>query len=160
MELIPRETSSGDTEYYLIDPENRREVDVKNIVFEEIVNECHWIDEEQTFIEVHYYDWDNSELIAIVNNQGEMLRKSILDIVEYLVEYKLFIIVQLGDHLGEDRFDYMADEEDHLYAVINQFGEYVIEPQPFVIEYNDFDNVFEYGEGESVLRIDVMGKPA
>lgn len=159
MELIPRETAEGETEYYLIDTENRRETDVKNIVYEEIVNECHWLDEEHQFIEVHYYDWDNNELIAIVNSEGELLRKGILDIVEYVLEYKLFIIVQLGDDLGVDRFDYMADEEDHLYAVINRFGEYVIEPQQEVISYNDYENVFEYGEGEEMVKVDVMGNP-
>ena len=123
MELITRETSTGDTEYFLFDPQSNREADIKTIICEEIINECNWLDADDRFMEVRYYDWDENELSAIINSDGELLRKGIVEITNFIPPYKHFIILQTGDDLGIARFDYQADEEDQLFAVINEIGE-------------------------------------
>ena len=153
MELITRETSTGDTEYFLFDPQSNREADIKTIICEETINECNWLDADDRFMEVRYYDWDENELSAIINSDGELLRKGIVEITNFIPPYKHFIILQTGDDLGIARFDYQADEEDQLFAVINEIGEYIVEPQPEEVTYNDYDDLYEYGE----IKVDISG---
>ena len=160
MEIITRENAEGENEYFLMDADQQKETDVRLLIFEEIVNDCQWLDEENRFILVEYYDWDNNELLAIVNANGELIRKGISEVIEFVTEHGMFIIMQIGDNLGEERFDYMAEEEDHVYGVINLNGDYIIDPQPEPIEYNDYEGVFELGKGDEAVKIDLVGKPA
>ena len=159
-ELVNRENAEGETEYFLISPELKKEIDLKTIIYEEIINDCNWLDEEETFLEVQYNDWDNNEMVALVSAGGELLRKGIKHVVEYIPTNRLFIIAQTGDSLGEERFDYMTDEDDHVYAVINQYGEYVISPQHEEITFDDYENIFEIGIGENYARYDLLGNVA
>ncbi len=157
VDIVIRETPEGEVIHYLLD-EDEREFDLRGLLFEDEVTDCDWLDEEQRFLVAAYNDWEGNANFAILSLHGELLRKGIRQIRQYIPEQRLFIIEQTGASLGEDRFDYQAEEDDILFAVMNDTGDYVIEPQPEQIFYNEQETAFGVGSGQEWIIYDLKGK--
>lgn len=155
--IIIRETNEGEVIHYLV-TEDGREFDLRGVLFEDEVTDCDWFDEEERFLVASYNDWDGQSNFAILSLHGELLRKGIRQIRQYIPEHRLFIIEQTGSSLGEDRFDYQAEEDDVLFAVMNDTGEYVIEPQTEQIYFNDQESVFGVGSASEWIIYDLKGQ--
>jgi hypothetical protein len=113
-----------------------------DLALNEGISECYWIDESRQFIIVEYYDWDTNELTAIVNRSGQIIRKGIYSIEEYLEKYKLFIIIIAGLGLADEAFEYNLAYDDTKMAVINQFGDFQIFPYYDVVTFDEDENLF------------------
>lgn len=157
VDIVIRETPEGEVIHYLLS-EDEREFDLRGLLFEDEVTDCDWLDEEQRFLVAAYNDWEGKSNFAILSLHGELLRKGIRQIRQYIPEQRLFIIEQTGASLGEDRFDYQAEEDDILFAVMNDTGNYVIEPQPEQIFYNEQETAFGVGSGQEWIIYDLKGK--
>ena len=113
-----------------------------DLALDEGISECYWNDETRQFIIVEYYDWDTNELIAILNRNGQIIRKGIKSIEEYLEKYKLFIISIAGLGLGDEAFEYNLAFDDTKMAVINQFGDFHIFPYYDDVSFDEEENLF------------------
>ena len=94
------------------------------------ITECEWLDEGHRFIQVNYSDWDSRELIAIMNVQGEIIRKGILSVEEVLDKPQLFIVQMSGAAMDSEAavFEFGLAADDWKMAVLDEYGEFIIEP--------------------------------
>ncbi len=113
-----------------------------NTLFDDSVADCSWIDDDHEFLRVDYYDWDSNELTALVDSEGDIIRKGILNVEEYLPEHGLFILEMSGFGMGDEARDYDLESDDTKMAVINRFGKFIIPPEYDRIFFEPDDNQF------------------
>jgi hypothetical protein len=133
-----------------------------NDLFDDGVSDFRWIGEDHEFLNVGYSDWDSSEFTAIVNTDGEILRKGILEIDEYVREHALFVVRMSGFGMHDEALDYDMQSDDEKIAVINRFGDFVIGPEYDSIVYEPEENLFYawygYGSNEIEHKFTLDGK--
>jgi hypothetical protein len=120
-----------------------------NKLFDDSVAECSWIDDDHKYLRVDYYDWDSNELTALVDSEGDIIRKGILNVEEYLPEHGLFIVEMSGFGMGDRARDFDLEDDDSKMAVINRFGDFVIKPEYRSIIFEPEENLFYAGSGYS-----------
>jgi hypothetical protein len=120
-----------------------------NKLIGEGISECRWQDEKQKILIVEYIDWDSNELIAIVTKDGQIIRKGIRSIEEYIDKYGVFIIIISGFGLGNEAPIYDLDEDDWKMAAINKYGEFIIPPKFDRINFDEDDNIL-YAENYGI----------
>jgi hypothetical protein len=112
-----------------------------DIAINEGISECYWIDESKKFMVVEYYDWDTNELIAIVNWRGQIIRKGISSIEDYIEKFNLFIISISGLGMGDDAFAFDMESDDIRMAIIDQYGDFYINPLYDSLNYYEDEDI-------------------
>jgi len=113
-----------------------------NKLFDDTICECDWLDDKHKFLQVMYSDWDSNELFAIVNTDGEIIRDAIRSVEEYIEKPQLFIVEMSGFGLGSEASEHDLSADDWKMAVINRYGEFVIEPIYPKIYFEDEESTF------------------
>lgn len=111
-------------------------------ILDHSVSDCNWVDEDHEFLDVFYSDWDSSEFSAILNKNGDVLRKGILEIAEYVKEHALFVVRMSGFGMHDEARDYDMESDDEKMAVINRFGGFVVPPEYDRLGFEPDDNLF------------------
>ena len=128
----------------IIDSTNNIIADLSKTSNEEII-EADIIDDN--FIEGHYTSYTTDyECIALFDNAGKLIRKGIYSIENYIESRKEFIILVVAQE-GEyyEFYRNYRDAPDFLHCVIDELGDYIIEPTTKNIEYleeNDKYSIF------------------
>ena len=131
-----------------------------NLLFDDCVSECEWLDDGHKLVQVMYSDWDSRELVAIVNTNGEILRKGINSIEVVLEKQKRLIVDMSGFGMGDDASDYFLEQDDTRMAVIDWHGDFVIDPLYYSIWFEETENMF-YAEDTNgnELMFSIDGEP-
>lgn len=111
-------------------------------LFDHHVLECNWIAEDKKFLEVMYGNWEGSELWAIVDCNGNIVKKSLREINEYIPAFDVFLVIMCRFDMEDDAHLYFLDGEDDKVAVINRCGDYIVEPTNSHVYFDDEDNTF------------------
>ncbi|MDJ1497663.1 hypothetical protein QNI19_32285 [Cytophagaceae bacterium DM2B3-1] len=130
-----------------------------NQLFDDHIFDCQWLDEKQTYLKVFYTDWDSNELCAIVNPDGKIIRKGIRSLKGYIEKYQLFIVEMSGLAMGSEAINYLLSEFDWKMGVVNQRGEFIINPAYDSIRF-DHDQELFYVNGGRFPWFDRFGKLA
>ena len=108
--------------------------------------ECSWIDEERKYIEL-FYSFMDYEVFAIVNSWGNLICASLREITEYIEEEEAFI-VEICDIDEIDRYNefFWSVDAVSLTAVINHFGNFIVEPTKSRVYYVEDEKLFFEGD--------------
>lgn len=130
-----------------------------NKLFKDEVLDCEWLDCNEDFLLVMYSDWDSNELYAIVDTNGVIIRDAIRSI-ECCVESANLIIVEMsGFGMGDEAAEYHLAADDWKMGVINQYGEFIIDPKYLTIYFDEQENVFCAGNHSGdELRYTIEGE--
>lgn len=113
-----------------------------NKVLEEEISECTWLGKKSSILEVCYCDWDSMELTAILNDNGQIIKKGVVSIDTYIEEEGLFVVSFSGYGLGEEALNYSLAIDDCKMAVIDTYGRFIIGPIYNKIEFDENENIF------------------
>lgn len=120
------------------------------------ISQCDWLDNDHRFLVVMYHEWDSSEHFAIVDNSGDIVKRGVREIREYVKEHNLFVLRFSGFGIGEAEARYYSIEpDDWKMGVVRGSGEFVIEPVHDSIVF-DADQQLFIVDGEH--RFDLDGK--
>jgi|WetSurMetagenome_2_1015567.scaffolds.fasta_scaffold303119_2 hypothetical protein len=108
-----------------------------NKILEEEISDCEWLGTKNKFLAANYTDWDSRELLAIFNDEGQIIRKGISNIETFIEKNDSFIITVSGYGLGEEAAFYNIAADDLKMAVINTSGEFIIAPKFDKIQFED-----------------------
>lgn len=114
-------------------------------LFDHHVLECDWIDKDRKFLGVMYSNWEGSELYAIVDCNGNIVKRSLREITEYIPAFDLFLVIMCRFDMEDDAYLYFLDGEDDKVAVINRCGDYIVEPTNSRVYFDDEGNTFFVG---------------
>jgi len=123
-----------------------------NKLFDDNVLECRWIDDEHCFLEVIHMGWEGTEVWAIVDKYGEIVRENLLSVESYIEERSLFIAYIKGIGLSDfelNDFNMLPDDEN--MSVLDRNGNFIIPPIYDKINYYDDEKIFvckKYGNNE------------
>lgn len=124
-----------------------------NKLFNDTINECDWLDDGHQFLQVMYSDWDDNELFAIVNTNGEIIRNGIRSVEDFLEKQNLFIVEMSGVGMGDEASEYGISKDDWKMAVINKNGDFVVPPEFNDIWFDEDENLF-YADDKHKFTID------
>jgi hypothetical protein len=124
-----------------------------NCLLDEGVSDCRWQDDEQKYLIAEYYDWTGNEVCAIIKNDGQIIKRDIRSIENYIDNYELFIITITGLQLDFDAIEYNLKNDEWNMAVIDRYGDFFIPPDYDNISYDEDENVFcikDYKNGSEI----------
>lgn len=113
-----------------------------NRILDEEISECTWLGTKQKYLNVDYTDWDENELVAILDADGQIARKGIMYIETFIEDEGLFIIKISGHGLGEEATYFNLASDDWKMAVIDASGKFIIEPEYDKIQFEEEENIF------------------
>jgi hypothetical protein len=120
------------------------EINLRNLFKDQVgdceVTECFWLDDKETILLVNYIDWSSSELWALVNTKGVILKKGLWSVESHNEEHGFSIVIMSGWGMGDERYEYNISDDDTRWAVLDKFGNYIIEPTNDKIIYEEEEN--------------------
>jgi hypothetical protein len=116
-------------------------VDLRKVLADGII-ECVWQDEDRDFIVAFYYEWDTTELFAIIDKNGDVVKRGISEIIDYVEDAKVFIVRFEGRWLGAEQSYYVVADDEWKMAVIKSDGNFLIEPKYSKIVLDEDEHVF------------------
>ncbi|HPT72169.1 MAG TPA: hypothetical protein PLE74_07800 [Candidatus Cloacimonadota bacterium] len=130
-----------------------------NKILGEDVTDCHWEGNHQTYLIAEYSDWDSNELWAIIDANGQLIKKGIRSIEQYIAKYQLFIVEMSGFALGYEATEYDLAPDDWKMAVINKHGDYIIPPKYPQIDFEEGDDFFyvKNYSSEDIRKVSING---
>jgi len=142
--LITKEEIVEDNEVtiWYIDKDNGAILININKILDETITDCNWIGRDNKFLSVEYTDWDNNELIAILNDRGEIIKRGLEEIELFIEEKELFIAIFSGYGLGDDACYYNLGIDECKMSVLNYFGKFIIDPIYDEIHFNEEEFCF------------------
>jgi hypothetical protein len=146
---------SESTEWLINRDDGAITISIDKIMSDEVI-ECFWLDNDHEMIQVFYSSWNGSELWAIINIFGNIIRDGIRSIEEVIEHQKAIVVEMSGFGMGDDAREFDLDYDDWKMAVINQHGSFIIPPKYNKIWFDDSTNLFfakNYGASETAYNV-------
>lgn len=147
-------------ENYKLDRGNGTIIINLNKLLDSGVSDCRWIDDKNKYLQLMYSEWDNTEHFAILKANGDIIKKGIKEIHNYIPNVNLFVVMFSGFGLGvNDATNCNVADDEWKMAVIDKYGRFVLEPIYNRIQYFDDEDVLYaddkiYSFGGKFLRDD------
>lgn len=126
-------------------------ININQILEEESISEASWLTDKEEYFSILYIGHDDFEYYAIIDTDGNVIKKGIREIVDTIEDYNYFIVSFMGTESFPDASYYgLHSSDDWAQGVINSYGEYIIEPT--------IDNDIDFDPDEKLFNVFVNGK--
>lgn len=147
------ETEEDTTLWYLINNDTQEKINLAELIEEDHIEEAEIL--EGNIIQVCYTDYSGWEAMCLIHSNKRIITKAMAEpLIQCNKKRNHFILLLNTEFSNFNRTSGL--EEGLMYAVIDSFGDYVIEPKFEEIEYNETHDIYIcnntiYNDEEDIL---------
>lgn len=139
LSIEEKETEVDTTLWYLVNSNSGEKTNLAELIEEDEISNAEIIEDD--FIQVSFTDYGGYEVICLLNSNKKIITKAMAEpVVEFIKTRNEFIVVLNAEAGYFEKTS--AHEDGYMYAVIDSYGEYVIEPKFMRIEYNETHGIY------------------